>query len=105
MDQQYQPDLSARLEKSFEEADEAREQLTESMANSVATNCDLLHHGLVSAKGLEVTTEMYRHMLGKLLRNSSGEVRAQVLDTFNQSMEKFWPRKKADSAEPSFRNE
>jgi hypothetical protein len=105
MDQQYQPNLSARLEKSFEEADEAREQLTESMANSVATNCDLLHHGLVSAKGLEVTTEMYRHMLGKLLRNSSGEVRAQVLDTFNQSMEKFWPRKKADSAESSFRNE
>ncbi len=105
MDQQYQPDLKARLEKSFEEADEAREQLTESMANAVATNCDLLHHGLVSAKGLEVTTEMYRHMLGKLLRNSSGEVRAQVLDTFNQSMEKFWPRKKADSAESSFRNE
>ncbi|WP_157530740.1 hypothetical protein [Hymenobacter norwichensis] len=93
------------MEKSFEEADEAREQLTESMANAVATNCDLLHHGLVSAKGLEVTTEMYRHMLGKLLRNSSGEVRAQVLDTFNQSMEKFWPRKKADSAESSFRNE
>ena len=105
MDQQYQPDLSARLEKSFEEADEAREQLTESMANAVATNCDLLHHGLVSAKGLEVTTEMYRHMLGKLLRNTSGEVRAQVLDTFNQSMEKFWPRKKVDGAELSFRNE
>ena len=105
MDQQYQPDLSARLEKSFEEADEAREQLTESMANAVATNCDLLHHGLVSAKGLEVTTEMYRHMLGKLLRNSSGEVRTQVLETFNQSMEKFWPRKKMDGAEFSFRNE
>lgn len=96
MDQQYHPDLTARLEKSFEEADQAREQLTESMANAVATNCDLLHHGLVSAKGLETTTEMYRHMLGQLLRNHSGEVRAQVLEAFNQSMEKFWPRKKMD---------
>lgn len=105
MDQQYQPNLSARLEKSFEEADEAREQLTESMANAVATNCDLLHHGLVSAKGLEVTTEMYRYMLGKLLRNSSGEVRAQVLEVFNQSMEKFWPRKKLDTTDSSLRNE
>lgn len=99
MDQQYQPDLSARLEKSFEEADEAREKLTESMANAVATNCDLLHHGLVSAKGLEITTEMYRHMLGKLLRNTSGEVRAQVLEAFNLSMEKFWPRKRADDTQ------
>lgn len=99
MDQQYHPDLSARLEKSFEEADKAREMLTESMANALATNCDLLHHGLVSAKGLEVTTEMYRYMLGKLLRNSSGEVRAQVLDSFNQSMEKFWPRKRADGSD------
>jgi hypothetical protein len=99
MDHQYHPDLSARLEKSFEEADKAREQLTESMSNAVATNCDLLHHGLVSAKGLEVTTEMYRHMLGQLLRNSSGEVRAQVLSTFNHSMEKFWPRKKSNDTD------
>jgi hypothetical protein len=104
MDQQYHPDLSARLEKSFEEADEAREKLTESMANAVATNCDLLHHGLVSAKGLEITTEMYRDMLGKLLRNTSGEVRGQVLDAFNQSMEKFWPRKRPDSNEPGSYN-
>jgi hypothetical protein len=98
MNQQYQPDLTARLEKSFEEADKAREMLTESMANAMATNCDLMHHGLVSAKGLEITTEMYRHMLGKLLRSSSGEVRAHVLDSFNQSMEKFWPRKQADNS-------
>jgi len=105
MDQQYHPDLSTRLEKSFEEADEAREQLTESMANAVATNCDLLHHGLVSAKGLEATTEMYRHMLGQLLRHNSGEVRAQVLDSFNQSMEKFWPRKKMDGADVFRRQE
>ncbi|MBD2716679.1 hypothetical protein KBK19_16665 [Microvirga sp. STR05] len=81
------------MEQSFKEADQAREELTESVSNSIAANCDLLHHGLVSAKGLEATTEMYRHMLGELLRHSSGEVRAQVLTSFNQSMEKFWPRK------------
>ncbi|WP_143436949.1 MULTISPECIES: hypothetical protein [Hymenobacter] len=85
--------MNARLEQSFKEADQAREELTESMANSVAANCDLLHHGLVSAKGLEATTEMYRNLLGTLLRHSSGEVRSQVLMAFNQSMEKFWPRK------------
>ena len=83
----------ARLEQSFQEADKAREELTDSISNSVAANCDLLHHGLVSAKGLEVTTEMYRHLLARLLRHPSGEVRTQVLEHFNQSMEKFWPRK------------
>ena len=93
MDQQQNNLISARLEQSFKEADQAREELTESVSNSIAANCDLLHHGLVSAKGLEATTEMYRHMLGELLRHSSGEVRAQVLTSFNQSMEKFWPRK------------
>ena len=93
MDQQQNDNITARLEQSFREADQAREELTESTSNSVAANCDLLHHGLVSAKGLETTTEMYRDMLSKLLRNPSGEVRAQVLTTFNQSMEKFWPRK------------
>ncbi|SNC62909.1 hypothetical protein SAMN06265337_0766 [Hymenobacter gelipurpurascens] len=87
----------ARLEQSFQEADKAREELTDSISNSVAANCDLLHHGLVSAKGLEVTTEMYRHLLGRLLRNPSGEVRSQVLEHFNQSMEKFWPRKTTTS--------
>lgn len=96
--------INARLEQSFKEADLAREDLADSMVNSVASNCDLLHHGLVSAKGLEVTTEMYRFMLGKLLRHPSGEVRAQVLTGFNQAMEKFWPRKtgdaKPDVAEP-----
>ncbi|GAA3940065.1 hypothetical protein [Hymenobacter algoricola] len=93
MDQKPTPAINARLEQSFKEADLAREDLADSIARSVATNCDLLHHGLVSAKGLEVTTEMYREMLGKLLRHSSGEVRAQVLASFNQSMEAFWPRK------------
>ncbi|WP_139252476.1 hypothetical protein [Hymenobacter psychrotolerans] len=87
------------MEQSFKEADQAREELTESMSNSVAANCDLLHHGLVSAKGLETTTEMYRHMLGQLLRHSSGEVRAQVLQSFNRSMEKFWPRKAGHDAQ------
>ncbi|RYU83299.1 hypothetical protein [Hymenobacter persicinus] len=85
------------MEQSFKEADQAREDLADSITNSVATNCDLLHHGLVSAKGLEVTTEMYRAMLGTLLRHSSGEVRAQVLNCFNQSMEEFWPRKNGSS--------
>lgn len=91
-DQHYTPEMNARLEQSFREADLAREELTDSMANSVAANCDLLHHGLVSAKGLEVTTEMYRHLLGQLLRHPSGEVRTQVLTLFNESMEMFWPR-------------
>ena len=93
MDQKPTSSINARLEQSFKEADQAREDLADSIANSVATNCDLLHHGLVSAKGLETTTEMYRDMLGQLLRHSSGEVRAQVLAAFNQSMEEFWPRK------------
>ncbi|MBC6699347.1 hypothetical protein [Hymenobacter sp. BT190] len=93
MDQQQNDNITARLEQSFKDADQAREELTESMSNSVAANCDLLHHGLVSAKGLENTTEMYRFMLGQLLRHSSGEVRSQTLQAFNQSMEKFWPRK------------
>ncbi|TGD80262.1 hypothetical protein [Hymenobacter wooponensis] len=91
------PNQKARLEQSFKEADKAREELTDSISNSVAANCDLLHHGLVSAKGLEVTTEMYRYLLGRLLRHPSGEVRSQVLDSFNQSMEKFWPRKAGSS--------
>lgn len=91
-DPHYTPEMNARLEQSFREADQAREELTDSMANSVAANCDLLHHGLVSAKGLEITTEMYRHLLGQLLRHPSGEVRAQTLTLFNESMEKFWPR-------------
>ena len=56
------------------------------MANVLASNCDLLHHGLVvRAKGLEATTEMYRYRLGKLLRSGAGKVRTQVLDSFNQS--------------------
>lgn len=93
MDQQQNDNITARLEQSFKDADQAREDLTDSISNSVAANSDLLHHGLVSAKGLETTTEMYRHMLGQLLRHSSGEVRAQTLLAFNQSMEKFWPRK------------
>ena len=93
MDQQQNDNITARLEQSFKEADQAREELTESTSNSIAANCDLLHHGLVSAKGLETTTEMYRYMLSRLLRSSSGEVRAQVLDTFNQAMEQYWPRK------------
>lgn len=101
MAQQQNPLITARLEQSFKEADQAREELTESMSNSVAANCDLLHHGLVSAKGLETTTEMYRHMLGQLLRHSSGEVRAQVLLSFNRSMEKFWPRKAGHEAQAS----
>ncbi|RSK33160.1 hypothetical protein [Hymenobacter metallilatus] len=87
--------MNTRLEQSFREADQAREELTESLANSVAANCDLLHHGLVSAKGLEVTTEMYRHLLSNLLRHSSGEVRTQVLTQFNESIEKFWPKVQA----------
>ena len=78
MDQQQNDNITARLEQSFKEADQAREDLTESMSNSVAANSDLLHHGLVSSKGLETTTEMYRHLLGQLLRHRSGEVRAQV---------------------------
>jgi hypothetical protein len=89
----------ARLEQSFKDADKAREELTDSISNSVAANCDLLHHGLISAKGLELTTEMYRHLLGRLLRHPSGEVRTQVLECFNQSMEKFWPRKTGISNE------
>lgn len=93
----------ARLEQSFKAADKAREELTDSISNSVAANCDLLHHGLVSAKGLEITTEMYRHLLGQLLRHSSGEVRAQVLDAFNHSMEKFWPRKNISSPDETNR--
>ncbi|QJX48673.1 hypothetical protein HMJ29_17815 [Hymenobacter taeanensis] len=93
--EQTLPNQKARLEQSFKEADKAREELTDSISNSVAANCDLLHHGLVSAKGLEVTTEMYRHLLGHLLRHPSGEVRSQVLECFNHSMEKFWPRKSA----------
>ncbi|GAB3293628.1 hypothetical protein [Hymenobacter tenuis] len=93
----YSPEMNARLEQSFREADVAREELTDSMANSVAANCDLLHHGLVSAKGLEVTTEMYRHLLGNLLRHPSGEVRTQALTLFNESMEKFWPRLQSSS--------
>jgi hypothetical protein len=97
MDQQQNSSINARLEQSFKEADQAREDLADSLANSVASNCDLLHHGLVSAKGLEITTEMYRHMLGQLLRHPSGEVRAQVLTGFNQAMEKFWPRKNGQS--------
>ncbi|RSK44812.1 hypothetical protein [Hymenobacter perfusus] len=88
----YTPQMNARLEQSFREADQAREDLTDSMANSVAANCDLLHHGLISAKGLEVTTEMYRHLLGNLLRHPSGEVRAQTLMLFNEAMEEYWPR-------------
>jgi hypothetical protein len=88
----YTPQMNARLEQSFREADQAREDLTDSMANSVAANCDLLHHGLISAKGLEVTTEMYRHLLGNLLRHPSGEVRTQTLMLFNEAMEEFWPR-------------
>ncbi|MBG8554771.1 hypothetical protein [Hymenobacter guriensis] len=93
MEQPHDQRLNARLEQSFKDADKAREELTDSLANSMATNCDLLHHGLVSARGLEVTTEMYRYMLAQLLRHPSGEVRAQVLNAFNSSMEKFWPRK------------
>jgi hypothetical protein len=93
MEQQSSPNQKARLEQSFHEADKAREELTDSISNSIAANCDLLHHGLVSAKGLEVTTEMYRHLLSQLLRHPSGEVRTQVLEHFNQAMEKFWPRK------------
>ena len=84
--------MNERLEQSFRDADQAREELTESLANSVAANCDLLHHGLVSAKGLEVTTEMYRHFLARLLRHASGEVRNQALAQYNESIEKFWPR-------------
>ena len=99
MDQQQDNLISARLEQSFKEADQAREDLTDSISNSIAANCDLLHHGIVSAKGLEATTEMYRHMLGELLRHSSGEVRAQVLLSFNQSMEKFWPRKRGEAGQ------
>lgn len=45
MEHPYTPEMNARLEQSFKEADQAREELTESMANSVAANCDLLHHG------------------------------------------------------------
>lgn len=88
-------DFNARLEQSFREADKARDELSDSQINSVAANCDLLHHGLVSAKGLEVTTEMYRHLLGQLLRHPSGEVRNQVLQSFNGAIEQFWPRKSA----------
>lgn len=98
-DQHYTPEMNARLEQSFREADLAREELTDSMANSVAANCDLLHHGLVSAKGLEITTEMYRHLLGQLLRHPSGEVRTQTLTLFNESMEKFWPRLQSGSSQ------
>ncbi|MDU0370045.1 hypothetical protein ACFPAF_06550 [Hymenobacter endophyticus] len=90
--------LNERLEQSFRDADQAREELTESLANSVAANCDLLHHGLVGAKGLEVTTEMYRHLLARLLRHSSGEVRNQTLAQFNESIEKFWPRAKGSTS-------
>jgi hypothetical protein len=93
-EQSFTSPINERLEQSFRDADQAREELTESLANSVAANCDLLHHGLVSAKGLEVTTEMYRHFLGRLLRHSSGEVRNQTLAQFNESIEKFWPRAK-----------
>ncbi|AII53778.1 hypothetical protein [Hymenobacter sp. APR13] len=100
MDQQQNDNITARLEQSFKDADQAREDLTESMSNSVAANSDLLHHGLVSAKGLETTTEMYRHMLGQLLRHNSGEVRAQTLQAFNQAMEKFWPRKPLQNQMP-----
>ncbi|RSK49925.1 hypothetical protein [Hymenobacter rigui] len=96
--------INERLEQSFRDADQAREELTESLANSVAANCDLLHHGLVSAKGLEVTTEMYRYFLGQLLRHSSGEVRNQVLAQFNESIEKFWPRAKGSSAGAALTN-
>lgn len=94
----YTPQMNARLEQSFREADQAREDLTDSMANSVAANCDLLHHGLISAKGLEVTTEMYRHLLGNLLRHPSGEVRAQTLMLFNEAMEEYWPRLQGPAA-------
>lgn len=93
MDKQSNANLNARLEQSFKQADIARDELAESMSNSVAANCDLLHHGLMSAKGLEATTEMYREMLGQLLRHPSGEVRSQVLLAFNQTMEKYWPHK------------
>ncbi|WP_426492068.1 hypothetical protein [Hymenobacter sp. 102] len=96
--------INKRLEQSFRDADQAREELTESLANSVAANCDLLHHGLVSAKGLEVTTEMYRHLLGQLLRHSSGEVRNQVLAQFNESIEQFWPRTKGSKGSSSLTN-
>ncbi|MCA8830357.1 hypothetical protein [Hymenobacter pini] len=93
--------MNERLEQSFRDADQAREELTESLANSVAANCDLLHHGLVSARGLEVTTEMYRHLLGQLLRHPSGEVRNQTLAQFNESIEMFWPRTKGGKASAS----
>lgn len=93
-------DINARLAQSFQEADQARDNLSESQINSIAANCDLLHHGLVSAKGLEVTTEMYRHLLRQLLRHPSGEVRNQVLQSFNLAMEQFWPRKNMTAQSP-----
>ncbi|MBT9394170.1 hypothetical protein KLP40_13435 [Hymenobacter sp. NST-14] len=95
---QYPSDMNTRLEDSFRAADEAREDLSDSMMNSVAANCDLLHHGLIGSQGFEATTEMYRHLLGKLLRHPSGEIRAQTLLLFNESMEQFWPKRRPDAA-------
>ncbi|MFD2787423.1 hypothetical protein [Hymenobacter rubripertinctus] len=96
-DQYYPSDMNTRLEESFRAADEAREDLSDSVTNSVAANCDLLHHGLISSQGFEVTTEMYRHLLSRLLRHPSGEVRAQALALFNESMEQFWPKRRPDA--------
>ena len=97
IDQQHPSDMNTRLEESFRAADEAREDLSDSMTNSVAANCDLLHHGLISSQGFEVTTEMYRHLLGQLLRHPSGEIRAQTLAQFNESMEQFWPKRRPNA--------